>query len=245
MKLQYGNEINVKDYNMLRDVVKWGALAENQAQMGLDNSAFIVSCMDGEKTIGCARLIWDGGYVAYIADVIALLLAIGIFELLFNAVINEIPRDEVEITAEVYPMEEIASMSDEGRAKIGIGKDSDNLVSVTLSDADDKAEQSEFTIQMPDFPEGNLTVTQDIVDTYDYITLIKWKSPYFLRAILWDIKEVNGERIMYIEHYRTTFLNSKEANSGSYTTSIEFGTLDKIIYLEKDGTETLLWEYEK
>ncbi len=72
MKLQYGNEINVKDYNMLRDVVKWGALAEDQAQMGLDNSAFIVSCMDGEKTIGCARLIWDGGYVAYIADVIVL-----------------------------------------------------------------------------------------------------------------------------------------------------------------------------
>ncbi len=183
--------------------------------------------------------------IAIEVGVVALLLAIGIFELLFNAVINEIPRDEVEITAEVYPMEEIASISDEGGAKIGIDNDSDKFVSVTLSDADDKAEQSEFTIQMPDFPESNLTVTQDIVDTYDHITLIKWKSPYFLRAILWDIKEVDGERIMYIEHYRTTFLNSKEANSGSYTTSIEFGALDKIIYLEEDGTETLLWECEK
>lgn len=47
---------------------------------------------------------------------------------------------------------------------------------------------------------------------------------------------------MYIEHYRTTILNSKEVNSGSYTTSIEFGNLSKIIYLEKDGTETVLWD---
>lgn len=72
MELQYGNEISVADYNMLRDVVKWGMVIEEQAETGLRNSALIVSCRDGEKTIGCARLIWDGGYVAYIADVIVL-----------------------------------------------------------------------------------------------------------------------------------------------------------------------------
>lgn len=72
MELQYGNEISVADYNMLREVVQWGVLAAEQAEIGLSNSALLVSCRDGERIIGCARLIWDGGYVAYIADVIVL-----------------------------------------------------------------------------------------------------------------------------------------------------------------------------
>ncbi len=71
-ELRYEDEISVKDYNMLREAVNWCALAEKQAETGIRNSAFIVSCMDGEQTIACARVIWDGGYVVYIADVIVL-----------------------------------------------------------------------------------------------------------------------------------------------------------------------------
>jgi hypothetical protein len=183
--------------------------------------------------------------IAIEVGVVALLLALGTFELLFNAVINEIPRDEVEVSVVVYPMEEIATLDDGSGTMIGLGDDPDKFVSVSLTDADSASEQKEFVIQMPDSPDSHMTVTQDIVDTYDSLTLIKWKSPYFLRAILWDIKDVDGKRVMYIEYYRTTFLNNKIANSGSVTTSIEFGVLDKIIYLEKDGSETVLWEYEE
>lgn len=69
MNLTYENTINYKDYNRLRDEVKWGALSDEQAQIGLKNSAYIISCKDGDKVIAAARLIWDGGYVAYICDV--------------------------------------------------------------------------------------------------------------------------------------------------------------------------------
>jgi hypothetical protein len=31
VELQYGNEISVEDYNMLREVVKWGAIEKEQA----------------------------------------------------------------------------------------------------------------------------------------------------------------------------------------------------------------------
>ena len=40
------------------------------AQSGLDNSDFIISCVDEGKTVGCARIFWDKGYIAYLADVI-------------------------------------------------------------------------------------------------------------------------------------------------------------------------------
>ena len=36
----------------------------------MDNSDFIISCVDEEKTVGCARIFWDKGYIAYLADVI-------------------------------------------------------------------------------------------------------------------------------------------------------------------------------
>ena len=42
---------------------------KEQAQSGLEHSDFIVSCRDGEKIIGCARIFWDKGYIAYLADV--------------------------------------------------------------------------------------------------------------------------------------------------------------------------------
>lgn len=69
MKLKYENKINYKDYNRLRDEVKWGALPEEQAKIGLNNSAYVIACRDGENVIATARVIWDGGYAAYICDV--------------------------------------------------------------------------------------------------------------------------------------------------------------------------------
>ena len=65
----YLEGINVDDYNRLRDEVGWGALPKQQAQAGLEHSSYVVSCNEQGKAIGSARVIWDGGYVVYIADV--------------------------------------------------------------------------------------------------------------------------------------------------------------------------------
>lgn len=182
--------------------------------------------------------------IAIWAGVGVLLVTVLAFELLFNAVIREIPRDEVEVSVTVYPMQDIATLASDTQNEIGLSLDSDKMVTISCSDEGDETVDGDpsFTIQIPDFPNSSLAVSQDIMDRYDTLTLIKWKSPYFLRAILWEIEEVDGERIMYIKHYRSTILKSRESNSGSYTTSIEFGELSKIIYLEKDGTQTVLWE---
>lgn len=67
--LQYHEGVNVEDYNKLRNEVGWGALPKEQAQIGLNNSSYVVSCSEDGRTVGEARVIWDGGYVAYIADV--------------------------------------------------------------------------------------------------------------------------------------------------------------------------------
>ena len=68
--LTYCNNLSVKDYCDLRTSVGWPFISDDQAQSGLDNSDFIISCVDEVKTVGCARIFWDKGYIAYLADVI-------------------------------------------------------------------------------------------------------------------------------------------------------------------------------
>ena len=56
----------------MRSSVGWTPLVEEQAQCCIENSDFIVSCRENGKTLGCARIFWDKGYIAYLADVMVL-----------------------------------------------------------------------------------------------------------------------------------------------------------------------------
>ena len=67
--LEYSNELSAKEYCELRAAVAWQPLVEEQAQSGLDNSDFLIACRDNGNIVGCARIFWDKGYIAYLADV--------------------------------------------------------------------------------------------------------------------------------------------------------------------------------
>lgn len=67
--LCFNNQLSVKEYCELRSAVAWFPLAEAQAKAGLDNSDYVVACRDGGSIVGCARIFWDKGYIAYLADV--------------------------------------------------------------------------------------------------------------------------------------------------------------------------------
>lgn len=68
--VKFVHSIDVKEYNFLRKSVGWNELSANQAITGLKNSAYIVAATLGEQTIGMSRVVSDGGYIAYIADVV-------------------------------------------------------------------------------------------------------------------------------------------------------------------------------
>lgn len=69
MELIYRNEISVADYNNLRLAVGWEEISEGQAQRGIENSEYLIAVYASGIAIGSARLITDGGYIGYIADV--------------------------------------------------------------------------------------------------------------------------------------------------------------------------------
>lgn len=89
------NTISVYDYNRIRKAVGWLTLNEDQAQRGIDNTFYLVCAVDGDKPIGMARLISDGGYVAYIADVIVLpeYQGFGVGQLIFENIMDFITNE--------------------------------------------------------------------------------------------------------------------------------------------------------
>ncbi len=69
------NNISPEEYMVLREAVDWGLFPLEQAESGLKNS-YIWCIREGDcvsgRPIGLGRLVWDRGYVMYIADVIVI-----------------------------------------------------------------------------------------------------------------------------------------------------------------------------
>ncbi len=61
---------SAEDYNRLRQAVGWKTYALEVIETYLPRSLFCVCAREGDKTIGMARVIGDGGLVFYIQDVI-------------------------------------------------------------------------------------------------------------------------------------------------------------------------------
>lgn len=68
--MEYKEEIDIVRYQKLREEVGWLNLPIEEAKAGLDHSSYKIGCYDQGRMIGMARIIWDGGYIAYLSDVI-------------------------------------------------------------------------------------------------------------------------------------------------------------------------------
>ncbi len=68
--ITYRHDIPAISYNNLRVGAGWRSLSIGQAEVGLSNSAFLISAWDEEKPVGVARVISDRGYIYLIVDVI-------------------------------------------------------------------------------------------------------------------------------------------------------------------------------
>lgn len=68
IKFQY--EINVDEYNRLRESVDFIRITPERAECALENSLYRIIAVDGDRPVGMARVVGDGGYVFFICDVI-------------------------------------------------------------------------------------------------------------------------------------------------------------------------------
>jgi GNAT superfamily N-acetyltransferase len=72
LEVKYVNTVSPADLNRLRKSAGWNELSPRQAETGLANSAFVTAAAVNGTIVGMARVISDGAYIAYIADVLVL-----------------------------------------------------------------------------------------------------------------------------------------------------------------------------
>ncbi len=157
--------------------------------------------------------------------VAAVLVFIVGFNLLFNVALKEIHPQEVSISAEVYSLTELIENP---------ADNAPNSESVTIfSDETDNSEK--IDVNIPEL--GKVILTNDTIKKCKYATVISVSSEYFLRTIK---QETKGDTI-YISAFKTTLLNNKAESYQKTMNSLEFKEINKIVYVEDDGTEIVLW----
>lgn len=72
MSITYKNTISAEEVNLLRSSIGFRQILPEQISAGLNGSALIAAAYDQCRIVGMARLIWDGGFVALIPDVLVL-----------------------------------------------------------------------------------------------------------------------------------------------------------------------------
>ena len=64
------DQITPEEYMDLRRKVGWVEFPVEEAKACVENAYLVLSVRDGEKAIGLVRLLWDGGYIAFLSDLI-------------------------------------------------------------------------------------------------------------------------------------------------------------------------------
>jgi len=93
---------------------------------------------------------------------------------------------------------------------------------------------------MVNIPEiGTIVLTEDTIEKCQYATVISFRSEYFLRTI--EMAREAEDNTIYISAFRTTLLNNKAQDYQQRMNSLELQEINRIVFVESDGTETVLW----
>ena len=68
--IRFTDQITPEEYMELRRKVGWVEFPMEEAAACVRNAYYVISVRDGEQAVGVVRLLWDGGYVAFLSDLI-------------------------------------------------------------------------------------------------------------------------------------------------------------------------------
>ena len=147
--------------------------------------------------------------------------------LVFNIPIKNVSLADVSVSAHVYTLAEQIDSS-------AIDALSSDVVTVS-SDENDGSE--EVMVNIPEI--GTIVLTEDTIERCRYATVISISSEYFLRTV--EIARVSKDDTIYISAFRTTLLNNRAQDYPQRMNSLELREINRIVFVESDGTETVLW----
>ena len=165
--------------------------------------------------------------VIILCVVAAAVTCVGGYHLLFNAAIKDVPLEDVSVSANVYSVEDLIKDTEAEES------DAD---SVTIS-ADEDDDSKPIAVEIPEIGDATIHITMNTLEKYQSLSVITVKSDYFLR----DIRKERIDETMYVTGIKTTLLNNKVGAFQSNICGLEFGEINRIVFVEEDGKETVLW----
>lgn len=159
--------------------------------------------------------------------VMAVLVCVGGYHLLFNAAIKDVPLESISFSANVYSVEELIENQE-------WDAEEDDPVIVS-ADKDDTS--ATVAVRIPEIGGEMILLTESVKEKYQSISVITVKSDYFLR----NVKDDRKEDTIYITAIKTTLLNNKATEFQHNICSLEFGEINRIVFVDGNGVEIVLW----
>lgn len=144
----------------------------------------------------------------------AVLVVIVGFYFMCNVAIKNISLEDISVSAQVYPLAELI----------------DNSVS-------DAPNSEGVRVNIPEI--GVTMLTEDTIEKCRYVTVMSVSSEYFVKAI--EMGREGADNTIYISAFKTTLLNNKAQDYQSHMYSLGLREIERIIFVDSDGTETVLW----
>ena len=162
--------------------------------------------------------------IIFTAVAAVIVFAVG-FYLLFEVAIREISMEDVSVSAEVYSLAE--------QVKKSADKVTDSKSITIFSDEEDNSEIMD--VKIPGI--GNISLTENTIENCRHATVISFSSEYFLR----NIEKETKDNTIYITAFKTTLLGNRAENYQKQICTLEFQEISKIVFVDDNGLETVLW----
>lgn len=160
------------------------------------------------------------------AIALVLCMAIG-GHLLLEAPLKTLKPGDVSVSAEVYSAGELPAMQVAGE---------NSAVTITKG-PEDGSEM--MRVEIPAMPNADITMSENVLEELEYITVINWRSDYFLREI---ISSEEGDGTLYVRKIKTTLLDNKAEEKFTTMQELVTGRISRIVYVDEKGGETVMWE---
>lgn len=158
------------------------------------------------------------------ASLAAALLLIGGYYTLFNVPLKSLKPSDVSLTAAVYPIKELRDDS---------ATPSETAPVYFLADG---TEVNYTTIVVPGFGDAEVSIAEQD----GYVSVVTWSSDYFLRVLRYG--EGDDPDTLYITDFKTSILGNKAQDYQRSMSNLEFRKIDRIVYVDRSGAESVLWE---
>lgn len=150
------------------------------------------------------------------------LVAGGIF-VLFSEPLKPLGPADVEMSAEVYDLRELAALPSD---TAGDGP--------TAVFADDTDNSRLVDVEIPGF--GQVTISEETILENPQLAVISMASDYHLRIVHWDVE---GDTL-YVSKMTTTLLGNEAKDGREVSVSLHFEGFDRIVYRPEGGAEEIL-----